>query len=285
MRHRFYVSDLDGTLLNKEGVLSANTRQKLLELLDKGLRFTIATARGIHSVQPLFRDIPLAFPVVELNGAMITDIRTGKHLQINALEAGIVPPVLELFIKEKLPPVLINTTGEEDFLHYFKPIEGRTGRYLADLMNESGDRFKEVRHPDDVLAFRTASLNCFERKSHLEPVYREILRQYGDRVKLVFYDDHLDPEMAWLSVYDKKATKDLGIRTVLELHDIHPDHVTVFGDQSNDLPMFEAFSHAVAVENAIPELKKNAREVIGHHADDSVVSYLYGIFSDEPVVP
>lgn len=280
MRNRFYVSDLDGTLLDRRGYLSGNTKKKLLDLLSRGLRFTVATARGIHSVRPLFQGIPLSFPIVELNGAMITDLASGKHFKINAVKQDLTSRILSLFSEAELPPLLVSTTGSEDFLHYFKPVQGKGERYLSDLVNESPDRLREVRHVDEVLRFQTASINCFESRERLEPVYLEILRRWPDELKTVFYDDYQDPSMAWLSVYDEKATKDHGIRTVLDMHDIHHDSVTVFGDQSNDLPMFQAFSHAVAVENAIPEIKQHADEVIGHHAEDSVALYLHEIFEN-----
>lgn len=278
MRNRFYVSDLDGTLLDRRGLLSSNTKTKLLDLLGRGMRFTVATARGVHSVRPLFQDIPLSFPIVELNGAMITDIRTGEHFKINALKTGIVSSVLELFDEAALPPLIVSTTGSEDFLHYFKPVTGKGARYLSDLVTESPDRLREVRDPEEVLSFQTASINCFEEKALLEEVYQEIGRKWPEEIKTVFYEDNSDPDMAWLSVYDERATKDNGIRTVLDLHGIHHDSVTVFGDQANDLPMFQAFSHAIAVENAIPEIKQHADEVIGHHAEDSVASYLHEVF-------
>ena len=48
----------------------------------------------------------------------------------------------------------------------------------------------------------------------------------------------------------------------------------VFGDEANDIPMFEIAGRGVAVENAIPELKRIAHEIIGPHHSDSVVRYL-----------
>ena len=52
------------------------------------------------------------------------------------------------------------------------------------------------------------------------------------------------------------------------------EHVTVFGDEINDIPMFRAAGHAVAVDNAVPELKHIAHEVISPHHEHSVARYL-----------
>ena len=40
-----FVSDLDGTLLNKQSEVSQISRQIINDLIDKGVKFTVATAR------------------------------------------------------------------------------------------------------------------------------------------------------------------------------------------------------------------------------------------------
>ena len=42
---KLYVSDLDGTLLNQRGDLSAKTVEKLNQCIKEGIHFTINTAR------------------------------------------------------------------------------------------------------------------------------------------------------------------------------------------------------------------------------------------------
>ena len=46
-----YVSDLDGTLLNRQSRLSAYTVETLNCLIGEGLPFTYATARSVHSAR------------------------------------------------------------------------------------------------------------------------------------------------------------------------------------------------------------------------------------------
>jgi len=46
------------------------------------------------------------------------------------------------------------------------------------------------------------------------------------------------------------------------------------GDNVNDLLMLDHADFAVAVDNAVPELREKADLIIGHHDDDSVVAFL-----------
>ena len=41
-----YVSDLDGTLLNSDVKISKNSKNIINNLIDKGMNFTVATARS-----------------------------------------------------------------------------------------------------------------------------------------------------------------------------------------------------------------------------------------------
>jgi hypothetical protein len=42
----------------------------------------------------------------------------------------------------------------------------------------------------------------------------------------------------------------------------------------NDLGMFKIAGRAIAVSNAIPEVKRAAHEIIGSNDNDSVIAYL-----------
>lgn len=54
------------------------------------------------------------------------------------------------------------------------------------------------------------------------------------------------------------------------------DRVVAFGDNLNDIPMLQAADVAVAVENALPEVKEIADIVIGPNTDDAVAEFISG---------
>ena len=67
-RKLLYVSDLDGTLLDGDGQLPEDSVKRLNQLIDKGLNFTIATARNYDSAYPLLKGLNLKYPVILFNG-------------------------------------------------------------------------------------------------------------------------------------------------------------------------------------------------------------------------
>ena len=52
------------------------------------------------------------------------------------------------------------------------------------------------------------------------------------------------------------------------------DRLVVFGDNLNDLSMFAVADTAVAVENALPQVKEKADVVIGPNSADAVPRYI-----------
>jgi len=52
----------------------------------------------------------------------------------------------------------------------------------------------------------------------------------------------------------------------------------VFGDYLNDLDMFQVAGYSVAMENALPEVKESADQIIGSNSQGSVLSFLESIW-------
>ena len=78
----------------------------------------------------------------------------------------------------------------------------------------------------------------------------------------------------WLTIADARATKDRGIRLLLERGGFRVDDMTVFGDSDNDVEMFQLAPRAIATANATEEIRTLATETIGPNSEDSVVRYL-----------
>ena len=59
------------------------------------------------------------------------------------------------------------------------------------------------------------------------------------------------------------------------------DRVVVFGDDMNDLPLFERADYSIAVANAAPEVLAKANLVIQSNDSGAVIDYLAHYFIGE----
>jgi len=93
-------------------------------------------------------------------------------------------------------------------------------------------------------------------------------------VETHLFENLYSPGWFWLTVHDRRATKDQAIRTLAQRCGLTGSEIVVFGDQSNDLKMFQMADRAVAVSNAAEELKCHASVIIGPNESDSVVKFI-----------
>jgi HAD superfamily hydrolase (TIGR01484 family) len=70
-----YISDLDGTLLNREAELSEYTARHLNELIENGVHISVATARTAATCERILKDVHFNTPIILMNGVLIYDIR------------------------------------------------------------------------------------------------------------------------------------------------------------------------------------------------------------------
>lgn len=54
-----------------------------------------------------------------------------------------------------------------------------------------------------------------------------------------------------------------------------PERIVCFGDNLNDLPMFEEADKSIAVKNAVSQVRARADEIIGANTENSVAQYIY----------
>ena len=64
------VFDLDGTLLNRESVISDYTRDTLRLMAKQNIAYTVATGRTLHAARDLLTGHNFSLPQIYKNGAL-----------------------------------------------------------------------------------------------------------------------------------------------------------------------------------------------------------------------
>lgn len=66
-----YISDLDGTLLQNDSKISAKSCEIINNLINRGVSFSYATARGIYTALNVTTGLHCKLPVITKNGVII----------------------------------------------------------------------------------------------------------------------------------------------------------------------------------------------------------------------
>ncbi len=271
---RLYISDLDGTLLRNDAMLSGYTKQKLNELLSDGLHFTVASARNVHSVRSLLDGVNMTMPIIGSNGAYISEFETGSPLMINSIDNDVAKEIFSLIGSHGSVPFVTSHNGKEDCLYLDKIINDGMLWYLNERTWAGDKRLRMTNNVEEKLDERIICLNVINTKEHLEDLFTDIISRYTELVEVNYFENPYSPGWYWMTVYDRKATKEHAIKSLMEMLALQVSELTVFGDSRNDISMFKIASKAVAVANALDEVKSYASEIIGPNEEDGVVNYI-----------
>jgi len=271
-----YISDLDGTLLDGEGRLPVDSVKRLNKLIDKGLNFTIATARNYDSAYPLLNGLNLKHPVILFNGVYLTEFYTGVNLLFSDfISVDIINKMISIVDDHNIEP-FIYTYGDKHLVYYRRVNNFGAQSYLDIVSSEQrAHKVGSFFFPDDE---RISGFLLIDKGEVLEPVYAKLKSLYVNELNIYFAPDVSNPEFCWLQSFHQDANKGKMLKQMVEHLRIPISNTVVFGDYLNDLDMFKVAGYSIAVENALPEVKSLADHIIPSNIDQGVILYLESLF-------
>ena len=265
-----YVTDLDGTLLNRRDRVSPFSIRTINALVEKGLLFTYATARSLVSASVVTEGLSTNIPVIAYNGAFILQPSTGQVLSSEGFtgrERSRAREVLECCRIHPLVYSLIN--GVEKVSRMPEYDNDGIRRYLS--MRQGDGRFRAVTSEDALYEGEVFYFTCIGEKKELQPVYDVFS---GDsRYRCTLQQELYRPEY-WCEIMPALASKAHAIKKLKAMWNC--TRVVSFGDAVNDIPMFEVSDECYAVANAADELKAAATGIIESNEEDGVAKWLAG---------
>lgn len=268
---KLYVSDLDGTLLNQRGDISAKTIEKLNICIKEGMAITINTARTPATVFSIMESVNLQMPFAMMNGVLIYDPVRKEYSQVHYLSRETTMVVLGIIKLHKLQCFLHTLEGGK-MCSYYDSVESRSlNKFRNERIMKYDQVFTEV---DDlsICADRGVIHFCLrERRELLEGLYRDLQAVRG--ASAVFYQDVYNEEWMYLEICSDKASKFLALNTIKEWGQF--DYLIGFGDSANDREMFQMCNETYAVSNATQEIQDLATGIIPSNEEDGVARFLY----------
>lgn len=260
-----YVSDLDGTLLGNDAVISEYTNSVINTLVEQGMIFSYATARSLITAKKVTKGLKARIPLIVYNGAFVIDNVTGEVLLSNYFDDGIQEVLDDLFAHEIYPIVYAYIEGKEKFSFVPRTCTKGMQDFLASRKNDI--RTNAVDSVQELKAGRIFYLTCIDSPEKLEPLYYK----YMDKYHCVYQTDLYTGEQ-WLEIMPLEASKSNAIRQLRTKLDC--EKLIVFGDGKNDIDMFRIADESYAVENACEELKQCATGIIASNDEDGVARWL-----------
>lgn len=273
MTTKAYVTDLDGTLLRPDQTVSPYTAEIAARLLEQGILFTYATARGYTSSSKATAAIDWKYPLILYNGALVYDSVNKQVIDGYWLDADVTGEIVAIGRNHAIVPLLftLNEEGGEAVLH--EPIK-RPGETAYRESRKDDPRFRELPELNCPPGHRILSITYIGLLEELEPILEEVRGKWGEAVHFHFMKDYYIENHYFLEFSHASANKSEGLKLWAKHMKIDVRDITVFGDQLNDRGLFETGGTRVAVRNADPVIIGLADVIAAPNDEDGVAQYL-----------
>lgn len=233
---RILFFDLDGTLCPDQDMrVSPELIPLFREFENEGTLPVIASGRSFYEVEPLLDQLHVDSFILS-NGCYV--VSQGKIVQNYQMPDELIQSVLEV------------AEDQHHDVGFFNQSE-----YAVTGMNTVTKKHMATMHLDHMriepLFYQTHMTNFLNIYLHdtQEQIYHDL---FSKQLNIIRY-----APLA-IDILPLGISKSQAIEKLIANHDLAHVPTYAFGDQNNDLSMFETVDYGIAMKDAIPELKKVA---------------------------
>ncbi|MGL5617139.1 MAG: Cof-type HAD-IIB family hydrolase [Sarcina sp.] len=267
--YKIIVMDVDGTLSNSEKKISKKTKDALIKVQKEGMILILASGRPTSGLIDFSKELEMDKHhglLVSFNGSKVVDCETMEVLFNQTMTTEEGQAVLEHMKNFNVIPMI----DKNDYMYVNNVFKGtllyRKKPFNVIEYEARGGKFK-LCEKDDLAAFANYPLNKIltaGEPEYLKANYKEMMAPFKNKLNCVFTADFYF-EFTALGI-DKANSLD----TVLSKLGYCSDDLIAFGDGHNDISMLKYASMAVAMDNAVDELKAVADFVTLSNDEDGI---------------
>ena len=268
------ISDVDGTLVTEEKVLTEGTRTAVAELRARGIAFAIISSRPPRGLRMLIEPLEITTPLAGFNGGVLAT------------------PELSVIEQHLLPPEIARRTVDLISAH-----GARTWVFSGQdwLVRDPSDPY--IGREERAVQFRPIVVEDFGRALEITSKivgvsddFALLARCEGEaRAMLADGASVARSQRYYLDITHPLANKGAAVLALSKRLAIPMAEIAVIGDGGNDVAMFKQSNFSIAMGNASPDVQKQARFVTASNEDDgfakAVERYVLGAgteMSSEP---
>ena len=267
MTIKLIATDMDGTILDAQGLLDLPRLEKILDRLDeKGIRFVIATGNEIHRVRQLLGHLTDRVVLIVANGAKIFE--NNQLIQVETWDDELVEKALTFFKGQECQNQFVITSMNGGFVKegtIFTQLDKFMTPEMIELFYQRMN-FVEELHPELFGGVLKMSLVVGEDKT--DQVQEDFNQVFNGHVQAV------SSGYGCLDIIQDGIHKAWALQELLKRWNIKSEEIMAFGDSENDVEMLELAGIAYAMENADEKAKAVATDIAPANSQGGVYQVL-----------
>lgn len=246
---RMVITDLDGTLLNDDRIITGRNYDTLDWLGEHKIIRVIATGRNLYSANKVLPENIPADYLVFSTGAGVVDLRTGDLIykaQLNEKEVRLAVETLKSagmsFMVHDLVP------DNHSFIYFDAKCGNNDFKRRCELYNEFAVPMDidtgSYKHASQLLAIVPEDLSVLED-----------IRTRLKSMKVVRTTSPLDGESMWIEIFPANVSKGHTIEWLCTKTGVNQASTLGIGNDYNDIDLLEFVKYPFVVNNAPESLK------------------------------
>jgi hypothetical protein len=243
---RLLLSDVDGTLVTPNKVLTERSVDAVNQLRDAGILFALTSSRPPRGLAMFAEPLQLTTPISAFNGGFVMT----PTLQVTdelTIDDDVIQPMLAL-IDDHGPSVWVYQ-GEH---WYIRDLKGAHVQREAEVVQFQP---RLVATFDEVCTGVAKIVVVDDDEKSMAAVAASVRDQFGDRVSAT------NSQPFYLDITNPQANKGVVVTYLSNMYDIPTSEIATIGDADNDVLMFAQSGVSIAVGNAVDHVKASATYV------------------------
>ncbi|WP_338983786.1 HAD family hydrolase [Spiroplasma endosymbiont of Othius punctulatus] len=274
---KLVVCDIDGTIAYRtpsvNRFVSSNVIETIKTLRENNIYFVFNTGNSYITVDHIAEQFDAGKSkytkyLVAVNGNCIFDFSTNTPYIQKTISKSMIAEIQNELDQFGVNLMVMNETADKIYISNEKDKE----KFIEILQDEGENSIVFCKSPGDFpdAAQVTVELTNPEFKGEIE----FILQKYSNDIDVSWWSEH------GLDLNVKDVNKFSGLQGLIEIindnegENITLSNVVYFGDQNNDLSVFENHKYSIAMGNAIEEIKDHAFEITDTVQDDGFPNYI-----------
>lgn len=284
--YKLVAVDLDGTMLNRYGAVTENTKNTIKKVIKNGTDVVIASGRPIDSIKAIAKEIGSENYFIAGNGALIYDIKKNEIIYEKYLSKQKVLEVIKICEQNSISynvytdKTILATALKYNVLYYYKENLKKEENKKTNInivkdmyehvKNMEEEKFLKITICDSNQTVFNSIIRKIKKISEIEVLdvshmSRKMIRQGTEDIPIEYYYTEIS-----LAAVDKWNA----IKFLMEKLNIKEDEVMTIGDNINDKKMIENAGLGIAMKGSTPVVTSVANDIAESNNEDGVAKIL-----------
>jgi Cof subfamily protein (haloacid dehalogenase superfamily) len=247
------VSDVDGTLVTHDKLLTDGARRAVQRLHEAGIGFTITSSRPPVGMRFLIEPLAITLPIGPFNGSSIVDTKL-KAIEQHLIPAAAATRGIELLEQFGVDVWLF--TNEQWI------VRSDDGKYVPHEQNTIRFDPTFAKDFDPWLATACKIVGASADAPLLERCEKAMQAALGSDASAVRSQSY------YLDITPPGQNKGTFVEAMARRLNISTAAIATIGDMQNDLAMFKVSGLSIAMGNAADDVKRQATHVTASNEDE-----------------